>query len=146
MKSGAKACVCLATTLALTFFAALPAYAGRILYSISSDDDLLRVVDPSTGGTITSVPITLAGKIVSRGNGLGTHPVTGQLFALLTLVGQPGRQLVTINPATGVATSISNTGDQFAALAFNSSGTLFAVVGEKKTPLGEAYSLRLYLR
>jgi FG-GAP-like repeat len=130
MKSGAKASVCLATTLVFMFFAALPAHAG--LYSISSDDDLLRVVDPSTGGTISSVPITLAGKIVSRGNGLATHPVTGQLFGLLTLTGQPGRQLVTINPATGIATSIGNTGDQFAGLAFSPSGTLFAVVGDKK--------------
>ena len=34
------------------------------------DDDLLRVVDPSTGGTISSVPITLAGKIVSEGTAL----------------------------------------------------------------------------
>ena len=137
MKSGAKACVCLATTVALTFFAALPAYAGRILFSISSDDYYLRVVDPSTGGTISSVPITLAGKIVSRGNGLATHPVTGQLFALLTLGGQSKqRQLVTINPATGVATSIGNTGDQFAGLAFNSSGTLFSVTGDNKDLVG----------
>jgi len=107
-------------------------HAGRILYSISRDDDLLRVVNPSTGGTISSIPITLAGKVVSFGNGLATHPVTGQLFALLTLTGQPGRQLVTINPATGVATSIGNTGDQFSGLAFSSSGTLFAMVGDKK--------------
>jgi len=113
-----------------------PAPAGRALYSISRDDDLLRVVDPSTGGTVSSVPITLAGKIVSFGNGLATNPVTGQLFALLTLVGQPGRQLVTINPSTGVATSIGNTGDQFAGLAFNSSGTLFAVTGDKKNSPG----------
>ena len=137
MKSGARACVCLATTVVLTFFAILSAHAGRILYSISSDDDLLRVVDPSTGGTISSVPITLAGKIVSRGNGLATHPVTGQLFSLLTLVGQSGqRQLVTINPATGVATSIGNTGDQFAGLAFNSGGTLFSVTGDNKNIVG----------
>jgi hypothetical protein len=97
-------------------------------------------VDPSTGGTISSVPITLAGKIVSSGNGLATNPVTGQLFALLTLVGQPGRQLVIINPRTGIATSIGNTGDQFAGLAFNSSGILFAVTGDKKNSAGAGLS------
>ena len=43
---------------------------------------------------------------------------------------------MTINPATGVATSIGNTGDQFAGLAFNSSGTLYAVVGDKKNAAG----------
>jgi hypothetical protein len=58
--------------------------------------------------------------------------VTGELFALLKLDGQTGRQLVTINPTTGVATSIGDTGDQFAGLAFNSSGTLYAVIGDKK--------------
>jgi FG-GAP-like repeat len=126
-----RACL---TTFGLTLFVALPAYAGGILYSISSEDNLLRVVDASTGGTLSSVPITLAGKSVSRGNGLATQPVTGRLFALLTLVGQSGRQLVTINPGTGVATSVGNTGDQFAGLAFNSTGILFAVVGDKKNP------------
>ena len=130
------ACVCV--TITLIFIALVPSvgHASRILYSISSDDDMLRVVNSSTGDTISSVPITLAGKIVARGNGLATHPVTGQLFALLTLVGQPGRQLVTIRPATGVATSIGNTGDQFAGLAFNSAGILFALMGDKKNSGG----------
>jgi hypothetical protein len=132
-----SAYACLAT-IALTLNAALPAYAGPLLYSISSDDHLLRVVDRSNGDTISSVPITLAGRTVKVGNGLATHPVTRKLFALLTLDGQSGRQLVTINPATGVATSVGNTGDQFAGLAFNSSGTLFAVVGDKKNSTGGA--------
>ena len=130
----ASACV----TVLLIFLVLAPsaAHAGRILYSISRDDDQLRVVNPSTGSTISSVPITLAGKLVSFGNGLATHPVTGRLFALLTLVGQSGRQLVTINPATGVATSIGDTGDRFAGLAFNSNGILFAVIGDKKASVG----------
>ena len=138
MEKRLRACarVVTITILMCMAFVPSPAHAGRTLYSISSDDDLLRVVDPSTGDTISSVPIALAGKIVSRGNGLATHPVTGQLFALLTLAGQTGRQLVTINPATGVATSIGNTGDQFAGLAFNSSGTLYGVIGDKKTAAG----------
>ena len=116
--------------------AALEAYGARALYSMSGDDDLLRVVNPSTGSTISSVAITLAGRGVSFANGLATHPVTGEIFALLKLDGQTGRQLVKINPITGVATSIGDTGDQFAGLAFNSSGTLFAVVGDKKNTAG----------
>jgi hypothetical protein len=116
--------------------AALEAHPGRTLYSISGDDDLLRVIDPSTGSTISSVAITLAGRGVAFANGLATHPVSGQLFALLKLDGQTGRQLVTINPYTGVATSIGDTGDQFAGLAFNSSGALFSVIGDKKNQAG----------
>jgi hypothetical protein len=136
MKKRLTACACVAVIMMLMIFLASPAHAGRILYSVSRDDDFLRVVDPSTGHTISSVPITLAGKVVSFGNGLATNPVTGQLFGLLTLAGQSGRQLVTIDPATGVATNIGNTGDQFAGVAFNSSGTLFAVVGDKKNSAG----------
>jgi FG-GAP-like repeat len=123
-------CACLAS-IALTLIAVLPVYAGHILYSVSRDDSLLRVVDPSTGATLSSVPITLAGRTVTSSNGLATHPFSGQLFALLTLVGQLGRQLVTIDPVSGVATSIGNTGDQFAGLAFNSNGTLFGVMGDQ---------------
>ena len=123
-------------TVSIMAFAISPSYAGGILYSISRDDDLLRRVNPSTGATISSVAITLAGIGVSSGNGLATHPVTGQLFALLKLDGQTGRQLVTINPTTGVATSIGDTGDQFAGLAFNSSGTLYGVIGDKKNVAG----------
>jgi hypothetical protein len=145
MKNPLLTCACFVITFVVMAFVPLPAYAQRILYSISRDDDLLRVVNPSTGSTISSVAITLAGRGVSFGNGLATHPVTGELFALLKLDGQTGRQLVTINPTTGVATSIGHTGDQFAALAFNSSGTLFAVVGDKKAQLVEACRLRLYL-
>jgi hypothetical protein len=132
MKKQLATCACCVITLVLMAFVPLRAYAEQILYSISRDDDLLRVVNPSNGSTISSVPITLAGQVVSFGNGLATHPLTGELFALLKLDGQAGRQLVTINPFTGVATSIGDTGDQFAGLAFNSSGTLYAVVGDKK--------------
>jgi hypothetical protein len=136
MKKPLATCACFVVTFVFMAFVPLPAYAERILYSISRDDDLLRVVNPSTGSTISSVPITLTGRGVSFGNGLATHPVTGELFALLKLDGQTGRQLVKIEPATGVATSIGDTGDQFAALAFNSSGTLFAVVDDKKNSAG----------
>jgi hypothetical protein len=136
MKKRLATCACFVIPFVFMAFVPLPAYAERILYSISRDDDLLRVINPSSGSTISSVPITLAGQVVSFGNGLATHPVTGQLFALLTLDGQTGRQLVIINPNTGVATSIGDTGDQFAGLAFNSSGTLYAVVGDKRNSAG----------
>jgi hypothetical protein len=132
MKKPLATCACFVITFVFIAFVPLLAYAERILYSVSRDDDLLRVVNPSTGSTISSVPITLAGRGVSFANGLATHPVTGELFALLKLDGQTGRQLVTINPNTGVATSIGDTGDRFAGLAFNSSGTLFAVIGDRK--------------
>jgi hypothetical protein len=133
-------CGCFFTAIILLALLSLPAHAQNLLYSVSRDDDLLRVIDPSTGSTMSSVAITLAGKGVDFTNGLAAHPVTGELFALLKLSGQSGRQLVKLDPATGVATSIGDTGDQFAGLAFNSSGTLYGVIGDKKNMSGRGLS------
>lgn len=88
------------------------------LYTVSPGDDLLRTVDPLTGVTLNSTPITLAGQTVTGGNGLAKHPFSGLLYAILKLQGQAGRELVTIDPTTGVATDIGNTGHLFAGIAF----------------------------
>jgi hypothetical protein len=42
----------------------------------------------------------------------------------------PGRTLVTIDPTTGASTAIGNTGDQFAAISFDSDGNLYGTTGE----------------
>ena len=64
------------------------------------------------------------------GRGLAFHPVTDQLFALLELSGQPSYELVTINPATGTATSVGDTTDRFWGMAFDCAGTLYAVTDD----------------
>ena len=117
----------------------LPA-AASTLYSVARGDhefpdNQLRVIDPADGSTIgTPVTITLAGKAVVGGTGLATDPLTGDLYALLKIQFLGPRELVTIDPATGVATSVGNTGAKFAALAFDSGGTLYAVTGHGAGP------------
>jgi VCBS repeat-containing protein len=104
---------------------------GLHLYSISSGDDLLREIDPLTGATMNNKPIIHAGGgTVQSGVGLATHPQTGELYGLLKLQGQSGRELVTIDPATGIATSIGDTQDGFAAITFDDTGTLYGVTGD----------------
>jgi uncharacterized repeat protein (TIGR01451 family) len=104
------------------------------LYSISKDDNKLRVVNPADGSTVSSVEMTFPGETVNQGHGLATHPTTGALWALLKLQGQPGRELAIINPATGVATPIGDTGAddrRFSSLAFDATGsTLYAITGD----------------
>jgi hypothetical protein len=78
----------------------------------------------------TSVAITLQGEIVIGANGLARHPQTGTLFAMLKLEGTSFRHLVTLDEWTGVATSVGNTGNRFAGIAFASDGTLYAVTGD----------------
>lgn len=115
--------------------------AADILYSISPRDDLLRAINPATGLTINDVTITLAGETVSGGTGLATNPLTGELYAILKIFGSGGRELVTIDPATGVATSVGNTGERFAGLAFDFAGTLYGVTGDGATTSETLFTL-----
>ena len=116
------------------------------LYSIGPRDGYLRVVDETTGWSISelSIPITLEGEDVSGGNGLATNPLTGELWAILeTYGGEEGRLLATIDPVTGVATLVGNTGDKFAGLAFDASGVLYGVTGDGANVPASLFTLSL---
>jgi Right handed beta helix region len=121
--------------------------AQQAFYFVSSLDDQLRIIDATTAVTVSSVTISLSGKVVKWANGLAKHPQTGQLFALLTLsslecdIGPCARELVTIDPATGTATDVGNTGDAFAGLAFSSAGTLYGVTGDGAVAPETLYTL-----
>jgi hypothetical protein len=109
---------------------------GLHLYTVSGggNDDLLREIDPLTGATIGNIQLTHAGGMtINRGVGLATHPQTGVLYGILRLEGQTGRELVTIDPTTGIATSIGNTQDAFAAIVFDDTGVLYGVTGDGAT-------------
>jgi hypothetical protein len=106
------------------------ALVGSSLYSVSSQDDQLRVINTTDGTTISNITITLVGQIVSSGNGLATDPTTGTLWAILG-PGVGTRRLVTLDPTTGVATDIGDLGVLFAGLAFDTNGTLYGVTGDR---------------
>ncbi len=118
----------------LKVFPLTPPGQPPFLYSVSSRDQALRVVDPATANTIAMRTLKLTGKTVTAGTGLATNPLTGDLFAMLKLQGQAGRQLVTLDPATGIATNIGNASAAFAGIAFDSTGTLWGVTGDGATP------------
>lgn len=110
------------------------AFVGDVLYSITSvsfgPDPLLRVIDPTTGATVSSIPITLGGSLIKGGTGLATDPLDGKLWAILL----PGRVLATIDPVSGIATKINTLGTGFAGLAFLPDGTLLGVTGDGGSP------------
>ena len=62
------------------------------------------------------------------------------LYALLRVLSSPTSRLVTIDPASGVATLIGDTGLKFADLAFGG-GTLYAVSGDGASPAETLYTL-----
>jgi len=119
----------------IAVFLATPVWAQQ-LYSIERDAAALVEIDPADATSIDSVAITLAGETVDGGNGLAAHPATLALYGLLRIDGQSGRELVTIDPNTGVATSIGNTGLELEGLAFDSTGALFGVT-DRAAPLTE---------
>jgi cysteine-rich repeat protein len=124
------ACAALAA-LVLTAAPPVSALAQQVLYSVSGDDDVLRTIDPASGATLDAVDIINPGiNNVFLGHGLATHPLTGELWALIELVGQAERELAIVDPLTGLMTLIGDPGDRFEALAFDAAGTLYAVTGE----------------
>jgi hypothetical protein len=125
-------------------FGNVPDLAGFTLYSLDAFSSALRVLDP-VKGTMIGMPktVTLDGEPIVGGNGLATQPGSNQLFALVRMLGQDERLLVTIDPATGDATLVGNTQDRFASLAFSCSGVLYGVTGRQplSRPPGVLYSL-----
>jgi len=117
------------------------AISGGTLFSVSSRDNLLRVVNAATAATVSSVAMTLTGQTITRGHGLAAHPSTGQLFAIVALSGVSNRSLVTLNSTTGVATLIGNTGDFVNSLAFDAAGTLYGTTGYDGTLQGSLVSI-----
>jgi hypothetical protein len=90
---------------------------------------LLHLIDPSDGSTISTIGMTSPDGEVRGGNGLASDPATNILYAVLQITGQ-GRTLVTLDPATGVASSIGVLADSVAGIAFDATGTLYGVTGD----------------
>jgi len=126
-------------------FAQITITPGENVLSIDSEDPALHKINPDTAATISSVAITLDGSFPSSffvigGTGIAFNPVDGKTYALLKISDDPDtgaggggggggldRHLATIDPQTGIATLVGNTGvKKISSLTFDS-GTLYAV-------------------
>jgi hypothetical protein len=127
----------------LTLILASPV-AGAQLFTLSSitgwwdyDTTYIREVDPATGATISFKWIRLPpGPYGAYTTGMAAQPTTGEFFALVESAPSPTgpicqHRLAKIDPATGAATIIGNTGACFASLAFHSNGTLYGVTNSE---------------
>lgn len=90
---------------------------GSALYGALAYSDGLFQLNPGTGGYISDVDVTLAGVEVDGAGGLATGPDTGMLWIVVNPPGQT-QYLGTVDPATGVATSVGTLPDDFVGLAF----------------------------
>lgn len=101
------------------------------LYTVSPDDANLRTIDGFSGVTLNTVTMTSAAGTITGAVGLAQGPEA--LFVLLKIQGETNRFLATLDPQTGVATSIGDLGDRFSSIAFVPDGRLFGVTGDGAT-------------
>ena len=120
-----------------------------VLYGISNGygtaaNNQIYEINPATGSISNARQVTLAGFTVTNSQSLAAHPTTGVLYGVIqTTGGASARRLVTIDPATGVATQIVpfTGGLQFATLAFKPDGTLIGGTGQGGTTPETLYTL-----
>jgi len=117
---------------------------GQMVLSIEPEGfpPFMNRINPNTGATISQVEITLDDSFppdfeVNAGVGIEFNPGDSKIYALLSLSPDPGgeeeisRHLATIDPLTGIATLVGDTGERkIANLAFNpgTSGTMYSVI------------------
>jgi hypothetical protein len=89
----------------------------------------LDTIDRTSGSLFTSVTVTVPGETIDHGTGLASSPTDGKLYAVLTTNASAGRELDTIDPATGIATRIADLGDLFVSITFAPDGRLFGMTG-----------------
>ena len=122
------------------------AFVGSTLYSIeeltlsqSGTPPKLYTLNPDTGATLASIPLSLStGESVEGARGVATEPGTNQLWALLIVTSEVNsfRRLVTINPTTGLATQKAKLPGNFMDMAFDASGTLYVITDNRAVPGG----------
>ncbi len=120
---------------------------AQTLYSCEKPDSVspfLYTVNQSTGATLTTTEITLAGEIVNGCTGMAKDPTTGVCWMILNIT-EPEttnpRVLVTVDEVTGVATLIGDTGEAFSTIAFDADGTLYGVTGDGASPPETLFTL-----
>jgi hypothetical protein len=126
---------------ALASAATLAAQDKDRLYTVASDINLVRLVDPVTWTTTSSVPMTSTAAIIRWANGLSVHPTTNDVYVIVTIVGTSARSLGRVDPTTGVVTMIGSLGQQFAGIAFGATGTLYGVTGDGATMPETLYTI-----
>ncbi len=121
---------CLISAVAALLAAVQPTVGqDETCWSIARFDGILRRIDPDSGATLQLQPLSLPGQTIEGGFGLARAPVADDFHGLLQVQGQSGAVLATIDEMSGLCASIGNTGDSFAALAFDSGGTLYGLTG-----------------
>lgn len=107
------------------------------LYGIEdgdSSDGNLYTVNPLTGASQLAVLMTSASGNGVGGNGMATHPLTNELWVIMSFSGLNGRQLAKVDPPTGSATIIGEVTQRIASFAIDNQGIFYGVSGDGGPP------------
>ena len=115
------------------------AFDGATLYALNTfrgglTTHSLYTLNTANASILTDTPLvyTGPGDGINGTNGLARDPVSGALFAVVSISRSSGshRVLATINPATGAVDVRGDLGRNFAGIAFRADGTLIGVTGD----------------
>jgi hypothetical protein len=119
------------TILGAALIATSAAAQSPRLLTVSAQDDQLREVDSVTGATLNSVQMVIPGQPqILQAHGCAVDPTSGNLYAIVSLVPLGTKNLLVVDPVTGVATDLGDTGEKFAGITFDSTGQLWGISGD----------------
>ncbi len=116
------------------------AFVGSTLYGIAKESSILYELDPADGSSLGTTSVTQGGLPIDKANGLATHPDTDELWIISQVGGT--RYLGTIDPGTGVITTVGALPDKFAGIAWvREPVVLVGVTGESASVPETLYAL-----
>ncbi len=139
-----KLCLCVAVAMLWASFLSAQGATVLVVYKNGSSID---TVDPNSGATITSTPLTVVGGGVIHGfNGMTQDPTTGTLYGAVRMAAAPTNDysLCTIDRLGGTITVLGAFGNSVADIQFDQAGTLFAVTGDDGTPAQALFSVNKF--
>ncbi|MEZ4686234.1 MAG: HYR domain-containing protein [Bacteroidia bacterium] len=113
-----------------------------LLYASARASYTLYTLNPSSLAPEASINVTVNG-YTSSIYGIAIHPSTGVLYAVAQFSGSSNRDLITIDPATGIGTPVGPTGIYVSDIDFGPNGKLYAVSGNTGTNRRSLHELNL---
>lgn len=117
------------------------------LYSVSRDDGALRVLNPDTGATLSSITMldATANQSVGGCTSLATNPCDGQMWILYRRTNEPMsvRRLGRLDPGIGQVIHVRQFNIRIASIAFDADGSLYGMTGDGEVSDPEALFLIL---
>ena len=112
------------------------------MITASPFDEFLRFLDSNTYASVSpDITITVGGTAVNGVNGMDKSPIDN-LYYIIVKPASGGRRLATLDPITGVATTIGpNFPENFAGITFDASGVLYGISGDGSTTPETLYTI-----